>query len=73
MTIHKSQGSEHDNVLVVLPDVADLPLLTAELLYTGVTRAKSKVVVQAKKEVILETAKRRVKRASGIMERFGEV
>jgi exodeoxyribonuclease V alpha subunit len=73
MTIHKSQGSEYDNVLVVLPDVADLPLLTAELLYTGVTRAKSKVVVQAKKEVILETAKRRVKRASGIMERFGEV
>jgi exodeoxyribonuclease V alpha subunit len=73
MTIHKSQGSEYDDVLVVLPDAAELPLLTAELLYTGVTRAKSKVVVQAKREVILETAKRRVKRASGIMERFGEV
>jgi len=73
MTIHKSQGSEYNNVLVVLPDTPELPLLTAELLYTGITRAKSKVVVQATEEVILQTAKRRVKRASGIMDRFGEI
>jgi exodeoxyribonuclease V alpha subunit len=73
MTIHKSQGSEYNHVLVVLPDAPELPLLTAELLYTGVTRAKTKVVLQATEEVIIETAKRRVKRASGIMERFGEM
>lgn len=72
MTIHKSQGSEYDQVLIVLPDVADMPLLTAELLYTGVTRAKVKVIVQAAENVILETSKRRVKRASGIIERFRE-
>jgi exodeoxyribonuclease V alpha subunit len=72
MTIHKSQGSEYDHVLVVLPDAPELPLLTAELLYTGVTRAKTSVVIQATEEVIAETAKRRVKRASGIMDRFDE-
>lgn len=72
MTIHKSQGSEFDEVLVVLPD-ADIPLLTSELLYTGVTRAKAKVTVQASENVLIETSKRRVKRASGIMERFQEL
>jgi len=72
MTIHKSQGSEYDHVLVILPSNASIPVLTAELLYTGITRAKTKVIVQATEEVILETAKRRVKRASGIMERFAE-
>lgn len=72
MTIHKSQGSEYGQVLVVLPD-ADVPLLTAELLYTAVTRAKTKVIVQAPEVVIVETSQRRVKRASGIMERFSEM
>ncbi len=73
MTIHKSQGSEYDHVLVVLPDRPDMPLLTAELLYTGVTRAKLKVMVQAPAQVITEIAKRRVKRASAIMERLEEI
>lgn len=71
MTIHKSQGSEYDGVLVVLPDI-NIPILTRELLYTAVTRAKSKVIVQASEEVILHTAEGVVERASGIMERFGE-
>ncbi|MEJ7685083.1 MAG: ATP-binding domain-containing protein [Segetibacter sp.] len=70
MTIHKSQGSEYDEVLIVLPDNLNIPILTRELLYTAVTRAKSKVIVQASKEVILHTAEGVVKRASGIMERF---
>lgn len=70
MTIHKSQGSEYDEVLIVLPDNLNIPILTRELLYTAVTRAKSKVIVQASKEVILHTAVGVVKRASGIMERF---
>jgi exodeoxyribonuclease V alpha subunit len=72
MTIHKSQGSEYDQVLVVLPDNPNVPILTRELLYTAVTRAKSKVTVQASEGVILQTANRVVKRASGIMERFVE-
>lgn len=70
MTIHKSQGSEYDKVLVLLPANADQPLLTRELLYTAITRAKKFVLLQAAKESILYTAKRSVQRASGIMERF---
>ncbi len=70
MTIHKSQGSEFDEVLVVLPSLADSPLLTRELLYTAVTRAKKKVYVQGSKETILAAAQRVVERASGIGARF---
>lgn len=72
MTIHKSQGSEYTRVLVVLPDNMNIQILTRELLYTAVTRAKSKVIVQATEEVILHTAEGAVERASGIMERFEE-
>ncbi len=72
MTIHKSQGSEYDKVLVVLPDNLNIQILTRELLYTAVTRAKLKVIVQASEAVILHTASGMVERASGIMERFGE-
>jgi exodeoxyribonuclease V alpha subunit len=70
MTIHKSQGSEFDKVLVVLPEKKESQLLTRELLYTAVTRAKSHVIVQGKEEVILNAAAQKVKRASGIKERF---
>ncbi len=73
MTIHKSQGSEYGRVLVVLPDDPEVPILTAELLYTAVTRAKLSVTIQATDAVIMKTAQRRVKRASGIIERFDEV
>ncbi len=72
MTIHKSQGSEYEQVLVMLPSSADQPLLTRELLYTAITRAKKAVLLQASKEAILYTASRIVQRASGIMERFRE-
>ncbi|MEO6548369.1 MAG: exodeoxyribonuclease V subunit alpha [Ferruginibacter sp.] len=70
MTIHKSQGSEYEKVLVMLPPNADQPLLTRELLYTAVTRAKKSVLLQASRESIVYTAGRSVQRASGIMERF---
>lgn len=70
MTIHKSQGSEFNEVLVVLPDVEEMPLLTRELLYTAVTRAREKVIIQAKENVILKTVEKRVQRGSGISDRF---
>ena len=43
ITVHKSQGSEYDTVVVVLPPV-DSPLVSRELVYTAVTRAKKRVV-----------------------------
>ena len=72
MTIHKSQGSEYDKVLVMLPSSAGQPLLTRELLYTAITRAKKIVLLQASKETIMYTANKSVQRVSGIMERFSE-
>jgi exodeoxyribonuclease V alpha subunit len=73
MTIHKSQGSEYDKILVVLPNNADNKLLTRELLYTAVTRSKKELIVQAPEKIILQTATETVKRASGIMYRFDEI
>ena len=70
MTIHKSQGSEFDNVLLLLPVVGDISLLTRELLYTAVTRAKKSVLIQGKGEVINTTANNSVKRISGIKDRL---
>jgi exodeoxyribonuclease V alpha subunit len=65
MTIHKSQGSEFDRILMVLPS-EDSPILTRELLYTGATRAKAQVVIAGNDEVVKAAIARRVERASGL-------
>lgn len=66
MTIHKSQGSEFEEVLVVLPDHDRGDFLTRELLYTAVTRAKEKLVIQGAEPVIRGVLSRTVRRVSGI-------
>ena len=65
MTIHKSQGSEFDEVLLVLPE-KDSPLLTRELLYTGITRARRKLSILATESVIRSAISRRIERTSGL-------
>ncbi len=70
MTIHKSQGSEFEKILVILPEKKEIEIITRELLYTAVTRAKKQVIIQASEEVILNASAQSVKRGSGIMERF---
>jgi exodeoxyribonuclease V alpha subunit len=66
MTVHKSQGSEYDHVLMVLPD-RDSPVLTRELLYTGVTRAKLKLSWWVPNPAVLFNAVRqRVTRSGGL-------
>lgn len=70
MTIHKSQGSEFEQVLILLPEVEEMAILTRELLYTAVTRARKKVIIQGGESTILQTAKTSVERGSGIKERF---
>ena len=70
MTIHKSQGSEFDEVLVVLPKNENIRLLTRELLYTAVTRAKKKAIVQSGLETIKSTVNRGVERVSGVKQRI---
>ena len=70
MTIHKSQGSEFNEVLIVLPEGIDSPLLTRELLYTGITRAKKSVTIQGGMDSIMQAAGATVKRVSGIREKL---
>ena len=69
MTIHKSQGSEFDHVALALPDY-HLPILSKELLYTGITRAKSQLTLLSKSQVIQTALGQKVKRASGLRERL---
>jgi len=73
MTIHKSQGSEYEQVLVQLPEKGGERLLTCELLYTAVTRARQKVILQGSAEMILAASASKVNRASGIQDRFFEL
>jgi exodeoxyribonuclease V alpha subunit len=69
MTVHKSQGSEFDHVAVVLPD-ADLPLLTRELLYTAITRAKRSVLLVGDPDLLARAVSRSVERFSGVAARL---
>ncbi len=66
-SVHKSQRSEFDRVLLVLPD-RDAPVLTRELFYTAITRARSSVEVWATTGALHRTVARRVQRASGLRE-----
>ncbi|NBC14248.1 MAG: ATP-binding domain-containing protein [Gammaproteobacteria bacterium] len=70
LTVHKSQGSEFDEVLLVLPPEPH-PLATRELLYTGVTRARKQVTVHAGAAALRQACATRVQRASALGERLG--
>jgi exodeoxyribonuclease V alpha subunit len=70
MTIHKSQGSQGEEVTVLLPP-DDSRLLSRELLYTGVTRAKSHIRLIGPETSVRAAIARRVVRASGLVRRFG--
>ncbi|WP_036821148.1 exodeoxyribonuclease V subunit alpha, partial [Photobacterium sanctipauli] len=67
MTIHKSQGSEFADTLMVLPSEFS-PLLTRELTYTGITRAKEKLYLFASPDIVNRSVKLRTERASGLAE-----
>ncbi len=64
-TIHKAQGSEFDEVAIVLPD-QDVPILTRELLYTGVSRARSSVVIFGSMDLLRIAIARKEERHSGL-------
>jgi exodeoxyribonuclease V alpha subunit len=68
-TVHKSQGSEFHRVVLVLPD-QDIPLLTRELLYTAVTRARGSVAVIGKADLLAVAVKRRTRRTSGLKDKL---
>ena len=69
MTVHKAQGSEFDHVAVILPEV-DIPLLTRELLYTAMTRAKHSVLFVGDEGLLARAVSRTVERHSGVASRL---
>jgi exodeoxyribonuclease V alpha subunit len=69
MTVHKSQGSEFSEVLLVLPEQPS-PLLSRSLFYTGITRAKHKVEIWALPPRLGEAVATRAERAAGLAERL---
>lgn len=66
VTVHKSQGSEFGNVLVVLPDDEKNPLLTRELVYTGITRAKERAVILGTEAALEAALAKKTERDTGI-------
>lgn len=71
LTVHKSQGSEFDEVLVLLPDTPHR-VLTRELLYTGVTRARERVRLAAGPAVLRAAIGTATRRHSGLLARLRE-
>jgi len=67
LTVHKSQGSEFQQALVVLPPAAGRRLLTKELLYTAITRAKTLAIVSATADAFGAAVSRRIVRESGMV------
>jgi len=66
MTIHKTQGSEFAHVAMVLPEQKDNRLLSRELLYTGITRAKQRLSIASSQSVWQSGVSQQVKRHSGL-------
>lgn len=65
VTIHKSQGSEYKNIVIILPWEENV-LLSREIIYTGVTRAKEKIIIVGRKSVFETALKRKIFRYSGL-------
>ena len=65
LTIHKSQGSEFDQLLMVLPDQMN-PVLTRQLFYTGLTRARKSVHILAPESILRATIATQLQRRSGL-------
>lgn len=77
MSVHKTQGSEFENILLILPD-NESKLLTRELVYTGITRARKKAGIWYKEHIFKKAVENATGRSSGlknklIREYFGEL
>jgi exodeoxyribonuclease V alpha subunit len=68
LTVHKSQGSEYDSVLLVLPPSGARRLLTKEILYTGITRARNLALIAGSRDTLRLAVVRRILRESALLE-----
>jgi len=71
LSVHKAQGSEFDELTIVMPD-EDAPLLTREMLYTAVSRARESIRLVGPLEVIEGAVDRQARRFSGLVDRIAE-
>ena len=71
VTVHKSQGSEFDRVLFLLPDT-ESRVLTRELIYTGISRARARVDIWGNEAVFRNAVSRRIERTSGLQDALRE-
>jgi exodeoxyribonuclease V alpha subunit len=71
MTVHKAQGSQFDQVAVLLPDPTS-PILTRELLYTAITRARRRLILVGTEQMVRTAVERPITRASGLRESLWE-
>lgn len=69
MTVHKSQGSEFDHAALILP-AKIVPLVTRELVYTAITRAKQRLSIYANEQVLTQSIVARTERRSGLADIF---
>ena len=69
MTVHKSQGSEFDHAALILPS-RSMPLVTRELVYTAITRAKRQLSIYADEQVLTQAVVSRTERRSGLADIF---
>ncbi|MGM0641837.1 MAG: ATP-binding domain-containing protein, partial [Thermotogota bacterium] len=69
MSVHKSQGSEFDNILLVLPEHYS-EVLSRELVYTAVTRARKKVFICGRKDVFNFAVNKSHSRESGLYDKI---
>jgi exodeoxyribonuclease V alpha subunit len=69
MTVHKSQGAEFDKALIILPDRSS-PVLTRELIYTALSRARGRIEIWGRPEVFIQAVGFRTRRTSGLAYRL---
>lgn len=65
MTVHKSQGSEFDKILFIMPPTSN-QILTREIIYTGITRARSSVELWCSDEIFTSSCGKKIQRRSGL-------
>jgi exodeoxyribonuclease V alpha subunit len=70
LTIHKAQGSEYDEVLVLLPPAPEQPILSHPLLYTAASRARTRLELAAGRDSVAAALAARTERASGLADRL---
>ncbi len=69
LTVHQSQGSEFDHVLLVLPEELS-PVLSRELIYTAITRARKSIRIMGSRDVLEQAITARTNRQSGILDKL---